>query len=412
VVTLLDHLPSLRRAAAQRIAADRWPHDTVVDDLGRLCVGGMALTEVAAEFDTPVTVLDEDELRQRLHRCHAGAGDVVPVLAGEGLPITVMRWVDDEGLGLAIRRGADLAAALAGRVRTDRMVLHARGLSHDELLAGAAAAPGRIVVESTTDVSYLCGATHAGQRVLVGALDGTPDPAVVARVLHDPRLDLVGFHCHAGADVAQGVRAMLSSMWEFHRTHGRLLTEIQLTVDSEADPAALAGSVGEAVEAACSATRLPRPRVVIESRWPVLRLAGVTVLGVTSVLSCPAGPRAVVVTGAAEPNGAVALANRHPLSANERMRILASDGTIVHDVDLPCDVHAGDVLAVAPACTAEDAPLITVRGGTVRTLRRRMTLGDKLSRDTGYSAGSGDHQHLGGLNPDGHLLPRRELPGL
>jgi diaminopimelate decarboxylase len=88
VVTLLDHLPSLRYAAAQRIAKDDWPRTTVVDELGRLCVGGVALTDIAAEFGTPVGVLDETELRHELRRYRADAGEMVPVLPGRAVPTT------------------------------------------------------------------------------------------------------------------------------------------------------------------------------------------------------------------------------------------------------------------------------------------------------------------------------------
>ena len=130
-MTLLDHLPSLRRAAAQRISADLWPHGTIVDELGRLCLGGVPITDVAAEFGTPTHLLDEVELRERLHSRHA-TGDLVPVLAAKSLPTTVMSWVDDEGIGLAIRSGADIAAVRAARADPARMVVHARGLSHDD----------------------------------------------------------------------------------------------------------------------------------------------------------------------------------------------------------------------------------------------------------------------------------------
>lgn len=412
MVTLLDHLPSLRRAATQRIAAGEWPDTTVVDELGRLCVGGVALPEVAAEFGSPATVVDEVAVRRRLHRCRTAMADVVPLVAARGLPTAVLGWIDDEGLGLAVRHARDLAAARAAGARTSRMVLHARSLSHDELVAGAAAEPGRVVVESTTDVAYLGSAVRGRQRVLIGTLGGQPDPAVIERVLPDPSLELVGFHC-SSTDVDASVRTMLSAIRLTRRLHGVLLTEVHLTIEAELDPAELAATVDDAVEAACAATRVPRPRLVVESRWPITRPASVTVCQVTAVLSPPTGPQAVIVeagtTRAA--NGIVALANRHPLSPTERMAVFAGDVDVARDVELPCDVHAGDVLAVAGAEAADATPVIGVRGGLPRILVRRMTAADMLSRDVGYSA-RGNHQHVAGLNPDGHRLPGTELPGL
>ena len=58
-MTMLDHLPSLHRAATPRIDPAIWPSTAGVDELGRLCIGDVALTDIADEFRTPVYVLDE-----------------------------------------------------------------------------------------------------------------------------------------------------------------------------------------------------------------------------------------------------------------------------------------------------------------------------------------------------------------
>lgn len=409
-MTLLDHLPSLRRAAGQRISPDHWPLNTRVDELGRLCVSGVALTDLAAEFGTPAHVLDEADLRKRLRSHRASTGELVPVLAARSVPTTVMRWIDDEGIGLVIRSGADLAAARSARVEPARMILHARGLSHDDLVLGASFEPGRIVVESTTDVAYLCGRTARRRRVLVGATGGSPDPVVVERVLHEPGLELVGFHCRADDDVEGSVGTMLSAMRALRRNHGRFLTEVHLTVD--APPSV----IDDALDAACAATRWARPRLVIESRCPSTALDGIGVYRVTSVISPPDAARIVVVDGqtGTGPHGVVALANRHPLSATQEMTVISGDrddDLIGRDILLPSDIHAGDVLAVAGSRAADGAPTIAVRDGETTALTRRMRIDETLSRDLGYSAGGGNDQDLGRLHADGHALARGEFPG-
>lgn len=408
-MTLLDHLPSLRRAAAQRISPDHWPLSTRVDELGRLCVGGVALTDAAAEFGTPAHVLDEIDLRKRLRNHRAATGEMVPILAARSLPTTVMEWIDDEGIGLVVRSGADIAAARAAGVDPARMVLHARGLSHDDLVLGANLAPGRLVVESTMDVAYLCGRTARRQRVLVGATGGAPDPVVVERVLHEPGLQLVGFHCRADDDVEASVQPLLSAMRPIRRNHGRFLTEVHLTVD--ASPSVLE----DALDAACAATRWARPRLVVEPRCATSDLAGIEVYRVTSVISPPDAPRIVVVDGRGGngPHGVVALANRHPLSMTQEMTVLAGDGddVVARNTLLPSDIHAGDVLAVADSRATDGTPIIAVRDGATTALTRRMRIDETLSRDLGYSARGGHDEDLGGLHADGHSLTRGELPG-
>jgi len=64
-MTLLDILPSLRQAAPVRFDPAIWPATTHSDEEGRLCIGGVALTDIADEFHTPAYVIDEEALRAK-----------------------------------------------------------------------------------------------------------------------------------------------------------------------------------------------------------------------------------------------------------------------------------------------------------------------------------------------------------
>ena len=267
------------------------------------------------------------------------------------------------------------------------MVVHARGLSHDDLVLATSVAPGRLVVESTMALAYLCGRTSGRQRVLVGAPDGAPDPAVVERVVHEPGLELVGFHSRPDDDVERSVRRLFSAMRATRRDHGKFLTEVHLTFDS--DP--VNAFVDDALDAACAATRLARPRVVLETGCPAVTFAGVTACRVASVISPAGSPRIVVAdAGVSHPaHGAGALANRHPLSPADRVTVTAGETEIARNILLPCDIHAGDLLAVARSCAADGSPVVAVRGGTATALTRRMLVDEMLARDLGYSARTG-----------------------
>ena len=93
-MTLLDFLPSLHRAATPRIDPAIWPLTATVDELGRLCVGDVPLTEIADEFRTPAYVLDETDFRSRLKRYRTTLRNVEIVYAAKALLTTdVARWV-------------------------------------------------------------------------------------------------------------------------------------------------------------------------------------------------------------------------------------------------------------------------------------------------------------------------------
>ena len=251
------------------------------------------------------------------------------------------------------------------------------------------------------DVAYLCGRTFGRQRVLVGAPDGAPDPAVVERVVREPGLELVGFHCRPDGDVERSVRRLFSAMRAARRDHGKFLTEVHLTFDS--DP--VTAFVDDALDAACAATRLARPRVVLESGCSAMTFAGVTACRVASVISPADSPRIVVVDAGVMPpaDGVVALANRHPLSPRASHR----DGRraeIARDVCCPA-TFTRRLLAVA-RCAPD---------GIVAVRRRPPpdpsgAVDEMLARDLGYSARRHD-QHVGGLTPTVTRWPG-ELPGL
>ena len=96
----------------------------------------------------------------------------------------------------------------------------------------------------------------------------------------------------------------------------------------------------------------------------------------------------------------MALANRHSLGPTNKFTVAGrhceSGDELARDVELPADVHPGDLLAVA--CTGAyqhsmasnynmvgRPPIVAVRRGEVTELVRRETAADLLARDLGWS---------------------------
>ncbi len=127
-----------------------------VDDLGRLCVGDVPLTEIADEFRTPTYVLDETDFRTRLQRYRAALPGVDVVYASKSLLCTgVAGWATDAGAGLDVSSAGELATALVAGADPARIVMHGNAKSVDELRDAAVIGVGRIVVDSLMDIAYL-----------------------------------------------------------------------------------------------------------------------------------------------------------------------------------------------------------------------------------------------------------------
>ena len=73
---------------------------------GSLSVGGVDVRDLAAEFGTPLYVLDEDDFRARAREYRAAFADEDVYYAGKAfLCGAVARWVAEEGLGLCVTHG-------------------------------------------------------------------------------------------------------------------------------------------------------------------------------------------------------------------------------------------------------------------------------------------------------------------
>jgi diaminopimelate decarboxylase len=454
-MTLLDYLPSLHNAARPRIDPAIWPLTTTVDDLGRLSVGGVPLTDIADEFRTPTYVLDETDFRRRLQSYRATLRDVEVRYAAKSLLTTdVARWVAEEGAGVDVSSGGELAIALAGGVDPARIVLHGNAKPVDELNDAAAVGIGRVVIDSPMEIAYLSCVARRRQPVLIRVTPGidigghpavttgvddqkfgfalTDGHAIAAaqRILHQPALELVGLHSHIGSQVTDAtlygevIRRMIATMADIRRSHGVVLPELNiggghgvpyLTGDSELSLAELSDIIEDALDWACASERFPRPRIVIEPGRAISARAGVTLYRVVSVKSQPGGRTFVAVDGGMSDNprvalyGAkytVALANRHAMGPTNRVTIAGrhceSGDEIARNVEMPADVHPGDLLAVA--CTGAyqhsmasnynmvgRPPIVSVRHGEVTELVRRETTADLLARDRGWSGAVGAH---------------------
>jgi diaminopimelate decarboxylase len=440
-------MPSLHHAAAMRVDPDVWPLTTRVDAEGRLCVGGVALNDVADQYGTPAYVLDEADFRYRIRRYRAALPGVRITYAGKALLTKqVARWVADEGLGLDVCSPAELATGLAGGVHPRSIAVHGNAKTTGELRAAADTGVGRIVIDCGTEIALLASQLRRPQEVLIRVAPGidirghaavttgivdqkfgfavAEGQAVLAvrRVLDQPLLRLAGLHCHLGSQVTdptpygEAIRTMISLMADVRNRYGVVLTELNIggghgvpyvTGDGELDLEKLAIVIDDALDQACASERFPRPKVVVEPGRAISARAGVTCYRVVSVKHRPGGRTFVAVDGGMGDNPRVALygarytvtvANRHPLGPSHTVTVVGRNceagDVVANDVQLPADLHPGDLLAVA--CTGAyhhsmastfnmvgRPPVVAVADGRIRELVRRETTADLLLRDLG-----------------------------
>ena len=436
-MTLFELHPPLRHGLNSHLDRAIWPLSTDVDERGRLCVGGVPATEIAAEFGTPTHLVDEEDFRARIRGYRAALPDVELVYAGMALLSTaVAGWAAAEGAGVAVCSGGELATVLAGGMPASRIILHGKAKTGGELHDAVAAGVGRVVIDSPSEIALLAARLRRRQRVLVRvipdidtdrkfgfALAGGQAAGAVKRVLDQPCLDLVGLHCQLGSQLTdpglygEAIRQMVALMAEVRERHQIVLTELNLggghavpyhSGDPESNLPTFATSVDAALQSACAEYNYPRPQIVVEPGRAIAARAGVTLYRVIAVKRQPDGRSFVAVDGGTTDNSrvalggakyTVALANRYRSSRTTPVTVVGRHGEagdeIARDVELPDDIRPGDLLAVActgayhhsmgSSCNLEGRPpLVAVAGGQCQELVRRETVADLLARDRGW----------------------------
>ncbi|MFI2840737.1 diaminopimelate decarboxylase [Mycolicibacterium sp. PDY-3] len=212
------------------LAPNVWPKNLIRDDHGVVSVAGVSVAELAAEFGTPLFVIDEDDFRSRCREIASafGGGEDVHYASKAFLCAEIARWVHQEGLSLDVATGGELAVALHADFPAERITVHGNNKSVDELTAAVAAGVGHIVVDSEIEIERLeavAGAAGVVQDVLVRVTPGVEAHThefistahedqkfglslasgaaleAVRRVFATENLRLVGLHCHVGSQI-------------------------------------------------------------------------------------------------------------------------------------------------------------------------------------------------------------------
>ncbi|GAB4095790.1 diaminopimelate decarboxylase [Brachybacterium horti] len=390
-----------------------WSRTTVRGADGALEVGGVSVTRIAEEVGTPAFVLDEDDFRERARgfrdafaeafRPHAGAQ---VYYAGKAfLCGAVARWVQEDGLGLDVCTGGELAVALRAGFPAERIALHGNNKSDAELRRAIEAGVGRIVADSLDEIDRIdalsaeAGATTAVMlRVTTGveahthefiatahedqkfglSLSGGRAFEGVRDVLAAEHLELVGLHSHIGSQIFDtggfevAARRVLDLVAQVRDELGHTITQLDLgggfgvmynTQHTPSTPEALAAGIAGIVEKQCHELELDVPHVSFEPGRAIAGPSTQTLYGVGTVkdvslggphhrvyVSVDGGMSDNIRTALYDADYSCLLASRVSGERPEVVRVVGkhceSGDIVVKDEYMPADVHRGDLVSV------------------------------------------------------------------
>ncbi len=386
-----------------------WPVTTRRDTAGAIEIGGVAATELASVFGTPLYVFDERTLRDRARAIRGtfenAYGRSKILYAGKAyLSPALMRILAEEGLGLDVVSGGEIFAGLVAGVDPRDMLFHGNNKSRRELSEAVAAGVGLIAVDNDLEIALLADVAqeqersfevllrlnpgvdpHTHAKMRTGATDskfgfpvwdGQADDAA-QRVCASDRLRLVGYHAHVGSQifdpelVEHTLGAMMAFAGRVSERHG-IVPEVLIpgggfgvaddASGEDVDLAAWAETAAEAMRQGCQRYGFPEPLLMVEPGRAVIGPAGVALYEVGACKSVPGVRTYVAVDGGMADNirpalyGArysAQLANRDASGEPVETVTIAgkfceSGDVLIEEAVLPV-LETGDLLAVPMA---------------------------------------------------------------
>jgi diaminopimelate decarboxylase len=383
-----------------------WPQGAARSKSGVLEIGGLDVRDLAAEHGTPLMLLDEDDLRARCRAWKSAfdgwpSGAAVAYAGKAFLSKAVVRVVQEEGLGLDVCTGGELAVALAAGFPADRLWFHGNNKSLAELERAVEAGVGTVVLDSFEEIVRLAAVASrhdTRQRVYVRVTPGVEAHTheyvqtgqedqkfgfslasgaaaeAVRRVVTLESLELVGIHCHIGSHIfdthgfSLAAHRMVELLAAVRDEHGIELPELDLggghgiaytAADDPMSPAAHAEGLRAIVERECAVAGLAVPKVIVEPGRAIVGPTTITLYEVGTVKDLPGLRTYVSIDGGMSDNIRTALydarytavlASRTSTAEPRNVTLCGkhceSGDIVVHDVPLPGDLAPGDLVAV------------------------------------------------------------------
>jgi len=300
-----------------------WAAGVEKNDAGEVTIDGISVSDLKAQFGTPLFVMSESDFRARARAFKDAFDDAFADICGgvdvyyagkSFLCTSVALWVAEEGLRLDTCSGGELAVAARAGIPGANLGLHGNNKSDAEINRALDMRVGRIVVDSLDELERVAkiassrgetakvmlrltpgvhahthefiATAHEDQKFgLSMAEDSTEEAGLsaaeeaVAAAASYPSVELLGLHCHIGSQIfeadgfALAAEKLLGFQAAMQAKYSIILPELDLgggygiaytPVDTPRPPAEIAQAMAAVVRSKCAELGIEAPRVSIE----------------------------------------------------------------------------------------------------------------------------------------------------
>ena len=377
-----------------------------VNAQGNLTIGGVDTTELAAEYGTPLYVMDEDLIRNNLRRFHEsfkkyydGKGEV-HFASKAFCCLEMCRLVASEGDGLDAVSIGELYTAVKAGFPMEKVGFHGNNKTDEELRFAIEHGVGHIIVDNLSELSRLekiakdMGVkarimfrlkpgidAHTHKAVMTGQIDSKFGFAIetgeafdaVKEALSCENIELSGLHCHIGSQIfdiepfEEAARVMLRFIADVKNKLGFEIKELNLGGGfgikylEEHDPVPFEvymERVSTVVSEECEKLGIIKLFIFIEPGRSIVASAGITLYAAGSRKEIPDTRTYIIVDGSMADNPRYILyeseyeavvANKASQPRDERVTIAGrccESGDLIGE-NMPLQhAEAGDIIAV------------------------------------------------------------------
>ena len=326
-----------------------------INEKGHLTVCGADTVELAEKYGTPLSILDEDDVRRKCRLYRSAMEEFLPTgsmpfFASKALSYKgIYGIISEEGLGTDIVSPGELYTAASAGFPLEKACYHGNNKTDDDIRMGVDLGVGYFVVDSTEELNALdriAASRGKRQRILLritpgidphtfeavktGRVDskfGSPiatgaAESIVREALTKKNIELCGYHCHIGSQIFEAdpfLRAadtMISFSLDIFKKTGFAPQILNLGggfgvryYEGQAEPGIreMIGKIGALIKELCSGAPFRAPRIFMEPGRSIVGSAGVTVYTVGSVKDIPGFRSYVSVDGGMPDNPRYAL---------------------------------------------------------------------------------------------------------
>lgn len=321
-----------------------------INKTGVLTLAGQDTVALAAEYGTPLMLLDGDRVRNRCKEYKAAMAEFLPAgsmpfYASKALSFkSLYNLIDQEGLGVDVVSGGELYTALAAGFPAEKMCFHGSSKTDGDIRYGIENKVGYFVCDSLQELTAIeqeAAARNVKQKVLLRLQPGI-DPHTHQKIstgnidckfgvaietgqaeqyvklaLDSPHIQLAGYHCHIGSQIfdhkpfCDAAVMMLKFCAHIAEKYGYSPEILNLgggmAVRYTEDAPQICyrdniRSIGKLINSTCSELGLTPPAIWMEPGRSIVADAGITLYTAVSTKTIPGFRNYVAVDGGMSDN--------------------------------------------------------------------------------------------------------------